>query len=386
MYSRTCYKMDILIVGAGIGGLALAALLKQRGIGCHLVERAWNFDHAGYMLSLYPMGNRVLHGLGKFDEFLKRSSPFNTYEVHNGHGDLLHRFDMSRIAGEFGYTGQLLRKDLLEILRSAAPDVPMRMGVGLEHLEQRDGRVHVRFSDRSTGIYDGLVGADGIHSKTRRIVFGEEPDHETGWGLWVWWTGVDMPRNTVREYWGKGRFIGLYPTPSVVGAIAAGPKNLIGPEASGGNGLLIREAFSSMEGGAAEIMNSFPATTNGLFFRDVNDYRSHRWTSGRVALLGDAACAFLPAAGVGASMSLESAAVMADELSRTNTEFLPRSFVLYEKRRRHRAELAQEDSRKLAVWMRTESAPLVWTRDQFMKTATLDSLVRNIARSLGEPI
>lgn len=378
--------MNILIVGAGIGGLALAALLKQRGIPCQVVERSGSLEHAGYMLTLYPMGARVLHGLGKFEEFVKRSSPFKTYEVHNGQGDLLHRFDVSVIGSEFGYTGQLLRKDLLEILRSAAPDISLRMGTGLEHLEQRDGRVNVRFSDGSTGVYDAVVGADGIHSKTRRIIFGEEPDHETGWGLWVWWSGVDLPRDTVREYWGKGRFVGLYPTPSVVGAVAAGPRHLLAPEVIEGNGLRVRELFSAMGGGAAEIMSGFPAKTDNLFFWNLSDYRTHRWTSGRIALLGDSACAFLPTAGVGASMALESAAVMADELTRTDTRFIPQAFALYEKRRRKRAELAQEDSRKLAVWMLTDSAPLVWTRDQFMKVATMDSLVRNISHSLGEPI
>ncbi len=378
--------MNILIVGAGIGGLGLAALLRQRGIGCEIVERAPNLEHAGYMLALYPMGNRVLHGLGKFEEFVKRSSPFNTYEVHNGHGDLLHKFDVSKISEEFGYTGQILRKDLLDILRSAAPDVPLRLQNGLEHLEQRDGRVNVRFSDGATGVYDAVIGADGIHSKTRRIIFGEEPDHETGWGLWVWWTNVGIPHDTVREYWGKGRFVGVYPTPFAVGAVAAGPKRLLGPESIGGNGMRVRELFSSLDGGAAEVMNSFPAKTDDLFFWDLSDYRSHRWTSGRVALLGDASCAFLPTAGVGASMALESAAVMADELSRTNAKFVAKAFSLYEKRRRRRAELAQDDSRKLAVWMSTDSAPLVWTRDHFMKFATTDSLVRNISHSLSEPI
>jgi len=341
--------MNILIVGAGIGGLGLAALLRQRGIGCEIVERARNLQHAGYMLALYPMGNRVLHGLGKFEEFVKRSSPFNTYEVHNGQGDLLHKFDVSKISDEFGYTGQILRKDLLDILRAAAPDVPLRLGNGLEHLEQGDRRVNVRFSDGTTGVYDAVIGADGIHSKTRRIIFGEEPDHETGWGLWVWWTNVGIPQDTVREYWGKGRFVGVYPTPFAVGAVAAGPKRLLSPESTGGNGMRVRELFSSLAGGAAEVMNSFPANTDGLFFWDLSDYRSHRWTSGRVALLGDASCAFLPTAGVGASMALESAAVMADELSRTNSRFVAKAFSLYEKRRRRRAELAQDDSRKLAV-------------------------------------
>lgn len=378
--------MNILIVGAGIGGLGLAALLKQRGIGCEVVEKSPNLEHAGYVLTLYPMGNRVLHGLGKFGEFVERSSPFNNYEVHNGHGDLLHRFDVSKISAEFGYTGQILRKDLLDILRSAASDVPLRLGNGLEHLEQRGERVHVRFSDGATGVYDAVIGADGLHSKTRRIIFGDEPDHETGWGVWVWWTSVEPPRDTVREYWGKGRFVGVYPTPTRVGAVAAGPKRLLGPDAISGDGLRVRELFSTMVGGGADVMNSFPATTDGLFFWNLNDYRSHRWTSGRVALLGDSSCAFLPTAGVGASMALESAAVMADELSRTNVEFIAKSFALYEKRRRRRAELAQDDSRKLAVWMAADSAPLVWTRDHFMKVATTDSLVRNIAHSLGEPI
>jgi len=379
-------RMKILIVGAGIGGMALAALLKQRGVGCSVVERATSLDHAGYMLALYPMGSRILHGLGLFEGFRRCSTPFNTYEVHNGQGELLHRFDVSRMGEESGFTGQLLRKDLLGILRSAAPDVPLRMGLGLEHLEQKDGRVHVRFSDGSAGDYDAVIGADGIHSRTRRIVFGSEPDHETGWGLWVWWTGLDSARDTIREFWGKGRFVGLYPTPERIGAVAAGPRSLLAPEVVGGDGMKVRDAFSSMGGAAADIIAGFPAKTDGLFFWNLNDFRSHRWVSGRVALLGDAACAFLPTAGVGASMALESAAVMADELTRTDARFLPKAFELYEKRRKRRAELAQEDSRKLAVWMAAESAPLVWTRDQFMKVATMDSFAKNILRSLSEPI
>ncbi len=378
--------MEILIVGAGIGGLALAALLRQRGIGCTVVDRAPDFRHAGYMLTLYPMGSRVLHGLGVFEKFRAASSPFHTYSVHNGHGDLLHEFDVRGLSTEFGYTGQILRKDLLEILRAAAPDVPLRAGTSLEHLEQIGHRVAVRFHDGSKATFDAVIGADGIHSKTRRITFGEEADHETGWGLWLWWTKVEAARDTVREFWGRGRFVGLYPTPTAVGAIVAGPRDLIGPDAVGKNGLRVREIFSALGGGAAEVVADFPADTSELFFWNLSDYRSHRWCHKRVALLGDAACAFLPTAGVGASMALESAAVMADELSRTDAEFLPKALDLYEKRRRHRAEAAQDESRKLAVWMSTESAPLVWTRDQFLKMATLDSLVKNIARSLNTPI
>ncbi len=378
--------MEILIVGAGIGGMALAALLKQRGIGCTVIDRSPDLGQAGSMITLYPMGSRVLHGLGLFEDFQHRSSEFRNYEVYNGNGDLLHAFDVTPISKEFGHTGQILRRDLIDLLRRAAEDVPVKTGLGLEHLEQTKNKVAVRFTDGTKAMFDGVVGADGLHSKTRRITFGEEPDHDTGWGLWVWWTAVETPKDTVREYWGKGRFVGVYPTPGLTGAIAAGPTDLIGPESVGQNGYRLRELFSSLGGGAKEIVASLPDDLSELSFWNLSDYRSRAWVSRRVALLGDSACAFLPNAGVGASMALESAAVMADELSRCDASLVPRAFDFYERRRRKRVEAAQDESRKLAVWMATESATLVWTRDQFMKMATVDSLIKSVENSLSVPI
>jgi len=379
--------MKILIIGAGIGGLALAALLRQRGTVATVIDRAVDFGHAGYMLALYPIGSRVLHGLGVFDAFVSRSAEFRTYEVFNGHGDLLHRFDMTPLSERFGYIGQITRKDLLEILRSACADVPLRMNTALVDLEPRGEKVVARLSDGSEDEWDAVIAGDGIHSTARRILFGQEPDQETGWGLWVWWMkNATLPRDTVTEYWGKGRLVGVYPTPDHVGAIAAAPKHLINEQAVQGDGAKVRDLFSSLGGGAQEILATFPDSTEGLFFWNLSDFRAKSWVKGRVALVGDSACAFLPTAGVGASMALESAAVMADELSRTNARFLPHALALYEKRRKHRAEGAQNDSRKLAVWMTTESSPLVWTRDQFLKAATLESLASNITKSLAEPL
>lgn len=69
---------------------------------------------------------------------------------------------------------------------------------------------------------------------------------------------------------------------------------------------------------------------------------------GRTTLVGDAAAAFLPTASVGASMALESAAVLADELSRTDPAYVPNALALYERRRRTRVEAAQTQSRHLS--------------------------------------
>ena len=103
-------------------------------------------------------------------------------------------------------------------------------------------------------------------------------------------------------------------------------------------------------------------------------------------MLGDAARAFLPTAGVGASIALESAAVLDDELSRTDARFLAGALARYEERRKERAEAFQADSRKLASMMMIESVGMSWGRDQLMKFYTLDMLAKNIAQSLAKPI
>lgn len=378
--------MEILIVGAGIGGLALAALLRQRGITCSIVEKAASFDHAGYMLTLYPMGNRVLHGLHAFEAFQQASSPFRTYTVFNGEGEILHSFDLSTLNSRYGPTAQILRKDLLEVLRATAPDVPLRMGTSLENLQQAGPRVEVAFSDGSHGTFDAVIAADGKNSPTRQLLFGDAHGADTGWGLWLWWTGVEGPRDSIREFWGRGRFVGIYPTPTLTGAVAAGPRSLIGPEVVGQDGLLVRDAFSHLSGEAERVVAGFPAKTSGIFFWNLSDQRADSWTHDRVALLGDAACSFLPTVGVGASIALESAAALADELTRTDSTFLPHALALYEKRRRLRVETAQNESRKLAAWLSAESAPLVWTRDHFLKVASADALAKNISQSLDTPI
>jgi FAD-dependent urate hydroxylase len=379
--------MRILVIGAGIGGLAFAALARRREVEFQLIDRAGEEEPSGYAISLYPTGARVLHGLGVYDAFVKRSAEFRFYDVHDGRGTLLHRFDMRPISDRHGKIGQIARGDLIALLRSAAPEIPLRRNLTVTEIRQQDGRVWTRFSDGSEDEWDAVIAADGMRSKTRDFLFEFQPRHETGWGMWVWWTDVGgLAGDTVSEYWGVGRFAGVYPTRERVAACLAGPRALLNPHVVDGKGSRVRELFTGLEGRAAALVETFPDNTEGLFYRDLSDHRSREWFRGRVALLGDAACSFLPTAGIGASMALESAAVLADELSRTNARFLPRAFALYEKRRKGRSEKEQDESHNLAAWLSTSSAALAWTRDQFLRFASANSLAASVARSLEEPI
>lgn len=379
--------MKIIISGAGIGGLALAALLRQRGVEAELFERAPNFGHSGYMLGLYPVGARVLHGLGLMEAFRAISAPFVTYTVCNGHGEPIHAYEIGAMMDRFGYNGCLMRGELLRLLRTRCADVPLHFGTAVTGYAENDEEVTVTLSDGSTRTCDLLIGADGIHSAVRREMFGTHPDHDTGWGCWVWIArSTRRPETDTTEYWGAGRFLGVYPIRGAVGVVAAGLAREIGPEAIGHDGRKVKAHFAPMGTAIADVMAELPDDLGEVFWWPLSDYRSAHWVKGRVALLGDAACAFLPTAGVGASMALESAAVMADELSRTDARFLPGALERYQKRRKSRAEAFQQDSRKLASMMAVTSAPMAWGRDQLMKFYTLDMLAKTIAKSLADPI
>jgi 2-polyprenyl-6-methoxyphenol hydroxylase-like FAD-dependent oxidoreductase len=379
--------MRVLIVGAGIAGLTLSALLSQRGIRPQLVDRALDFNAAGYMLALFPMGNRVLHGLRAFDSFLARSEPMDVYTMCNGHGEPMQTFDIAAALGRFGVTRQLSRADLLQLLRDAAPGVPLEMGVRVTRLVEHGDEVEAFADTRSLGRFDLVVGADGIHSAVRRHVAGDVEMRPTGWGGWVWWApSAAAPHKTVTEYWGAGRFVGIYPIRDRIGVIAAGPIDEIGHDRIGGSGVKLAALFADYRGMARAPFDAMPANDRDMFFWNLEDCRAPRWSKGRVVLMGDSACAFLPTAGVGASMAMESAAVLADELGRTDAAGLPLALQHYETRRRKRAEGAQTASRRIASLMFVTSTPVAWGRDQLMKFYSIEEFAKEIEKSLAEPL
>jgi 2-polyprenyl-6-methoxyphenol hydroxylase-like FAD-dependent oxidoreductase len=116
------------------------------------------------------------------------------------------------------------------------------------------------------------------------------------------------------------------------------------------------------------------------------DLRASRWTQGRLALVGDAAAAVLPTAGIGASMALESAAALADELSRADAFSAPKALALYERRRRRRTERAQTLSRRLARMTFVRSRPISTARNLMLAHSSVESLVAPLLRDLRRPI
>lgn len=367
--------------------MTLAALLARHDAETTLVEQAPSFDHAGYMLGLWPLGYRVLHGLSLYEDFAAGTIAGRNYEVRDDQGELVKHWSMEPITKRFGPNLSCTRPQLVKLLHAGLGDADLRFGTTIETLEEHEDEIEATLSDGTNGAFDLVVGADGIHSKVRSLVFGEQPYFHTGWGGWVWWADLaSMPAETFVEHWGDGRFVGAYPTRAGAGVFAGAPKGDDLEKDGPGRRQRVRERFAGMGPLVDTWLGMMPSDDEELFFWGLSDVRSSDWTRGRVVLLGDAAAAFLPTAGIGASMAMESAAVLADELARTNARFVEQALSLYVKRRRKRVERIQDDSRRLARTMFVKSATIAHVRNLLTKFYSLERLAGSIAEAFDEPI
>ncbi|WED42807.1 FAD-dependent oxidoreductase [Legionella cardiaca] len=382
--------MRVLIVGAGIAGLTLAALLKQRAIPCEVIERQADLSHAGYMLGIYPLGSKVLYGLGLMESFIESTASSDNYVMANPENEIIQKLPFHELFLTYGPYRCCSRGVLLQVLLKGCQGIPIRFNTTLESISLDKDMVKVKFNDGSKGEYDLLVGADGMHSSVRKLAFNKDEYsyHETGWGGWVWWSDdPKLEENIIKEFWGEGVFFGIYPTEKKFGVIAAGPMDKKKINVYPGRADDIKKQFPELVKVYPTLFSQIPHDDDESFFYwPLSDVTSKHWYKDRVVLVGDAAVGFLPTAGIGASMAMESAAVLADELSRTDKHYLDWALSLYQKSRQQRVEKMQKDSRQLAKFMFVKSPFWAKLRNKLLHFYSIKSLAKSIDKSFQEPI
>lgn len=375
-------RLRVLVVGAGIAGSALAGLLRSRGQGVAVIERARPGAGAGYMLGLLPLGAQVLGQLGLGGAYRAASQPMHTYDLYGRTGALVRHFPLAPITDRFGDWRGIDRGALLDLLHPVAGDIAH--GVTVTALTETPGGVAVRFSDDSQTEVDLVVGADGVHSGVRRLVFpaDDTSEFDTGWGGHVLWARPgNIAPDTYAELWSAGWGIGLYPVPGRVGIFLAGR----GPawRARGAEAQAEHIAARLGPGVFRDALEARRRDTRAQYWK-MADIRAANWSRGRVVLLGDAAASFLPTAGAGASAALSSAAALAAALDGVGPRGLAAALADYEAKQRPKVERMQDNSRRLARYMFIDSRIGAALRDQLLHFYTLDRLIDDIAGVMAE--
>jgi 2-polyprenyl-6-methoxyphenol hydroxylase-like FAD-dependent oxidoreductase len=360
----------ILIVGGGIGGLALAAALHRQGFAPELVERSDEWRTTGTGLGVMGNGMRMLERIGAADAVARAGAVLRRWTYCDARGEVLCTTDLEALWDGVGLCVGVERRDLQRVLLTAAQAVPARLGVSPVALVQDGDRVAVTFDDGSRGDYDLVVGADGIRSMVRSLALGGSSPRFAGQ---VVWRGVVATRPCglaeMTVVMGEGRFFGLVP---MGGGRTYGFGGLDAPEPVDDpmEGRLdrMRRRFANLGGAVPSFLAALQKDEDVRY--DVIEWvDAERWHDGRVVLIGDAAHASPPHMGQGGAMAMEDAVVLAEVLGAA--ESVEGALAAFVARRRPRTDWVQEQSRAaLAAWLLPPTARNVVLRergDQMMR-------------------
>ncbi|MEU2420982.1 FAD-dependent oxidoreductase [Streptomyces sp. NPDC007851] len=350
----------VLVVGGGTSGNALTVLLRRAGIPVDLVEASpdWKAS-AGSGITLQGNALRVLREVGVLEGIEKDGFAANGVAVLAPDGAVIHALEELRTGGDrlpahIGMQRPRLQQHLIARVRASGADV--RLGTTATAFEQHDRGVDVTFSDGTSRRYDLVVGADGLHSATRRMIGVTDEPEPVGMGIWR----APAPRpagvdRTEMIYGGRCFIAGYCPTSEhTVYTYLVEPardRATLDPASYADE----MRALSAGYGGAwRELRAAFtdPAVVNYTWFdRHLVEGPWHR---GRVVLVGDAAHACPPTFAQGAAMSLEDVLVLAELLTGLDSwdaGSLDRALTGYHARRLPRVRLVVDASCLLTEWM-----------------------------------
>jgi 2-polyprenyl-6-methoxyphenol hydroxylase-like FAD-dependent oxidoreductase len=334
--------LRILIVGGGIAGLALARALGQRGLRADIVERAVEWDREGTGLYLPANGVRALRRLGLDESIRTRGCEITRQRVLDHRGHLLVDIGLDEIWGRTGPCLAVHRGALHELLREAA-GASIRLGTTIETVNDGAAGVHVRLSDGSTDEYDLVVGADGVHSSVRKLVFDTVAARYVGQVSWRVVIDGGPPIASWTVMLAPGRAFLALP---IGGGRLYCYADLSSPDTrdpTDGSVRRLVELFADFGEPVAGIL-SLLSPTSALHFSPIEEVPSGTWARGRVVLIGDAAHATSPNMAQGASMAVEDALILADVLA--SGQPVAASLAVFEARRAERVRWVQEQTHR----------------------------------------
>ena len=315
-------SLSILISGAGVAGPCLAYWLNRHGFAVTLVERASALRSGGYGIDFWGLGYDIAELMGLLPEIKSVGYHMQELRIVDESGQRVAGFG-TRVFSELtgGRYITLARSDLSRLIFDRVKDsTEIVFGDEVAEIYQDPQGAGVTFADGEERRLDLVIGASGLHSRTRKLVFGPQVQFERYLGYTVAAfeaSGYRPPDELVYVMYNKpGRMVGRfalhrdhtlflfvfisdYDVASIQSEIVA-------------QKAIVREAFRDGGWECGAILSTLDRT-DGLYFDRVSQIQMPRWSEVRIALVGDAAFCVSLLAGQGAALAMLSAYVLAGE-------------------------------------------------------------------------
>lgn len=350
----------VLVVGGGIGGMSTAIVLRRLGMAVDVVELdpEWRVYGAGITITGPTL--RAFRQLGIYDDVMADAYVGHGIQICSVAGDPVRVVPTpAPVGSDVAGSGGIMRPVLHRILSVATlgSGARVRLGLTIEALDQHDNRVVATFADGTQSTYDAVIGADGLFSRTRQLIFPDAPRPDYV-GQFIW--RVTVPRDPAIErrhfFLGGPVKVGLNPVSRdemymfVLEGAPAKAKiedDVLLPR--------LKALLASYGGAVGRVRDSLDDRCQ-IIARPLEAFLlPSPWYSGRVMLVGDAAHPTTPQLASGAGMAVEDALVLGAEMERADSVLA--AFAAMMSRRYDRCRMVVENSLEIGRRERTGAPP-----------------------------
>ena len=327
----------VLISGASIAGPTLAFWLAKYGFEVTVVERSKSLRLGGQNLDIRGAGRAIARMMDIEKEILAANTGEIGLQFVNKDNKIEAAFPKDD-ASSFTSEAEILRGDLVNILYNRTKDdVKYVFGKYIEAIHQDDSAIKITYSDGETDVFDLLIAADGVRSTTRQLLFGEEPEIKF-LGLYNAWYTIpkqDTDTKWARWYTAPGSRVMLI-RPDNHGTTRASFSFLSDDKSylklsNAEQKKILKEKLSGA-GWEEERLQKEIDKNEDVYFDGISQVHAPKWFKGRAGMIGDAAYCPTPLTGMGTTLAIVGAYLLAGELSRHDKH--EDAFAAYEKRMR----------------------------------------------------
>ena len=352
----------ILISGASIAGPALAFWLSRYGFKATVVEKAAGIRPGGYAIDFRGAAMQVLERMGLLQEIRRFETRSGRISIVNEHNKETARMPDGFTSGEL----EILRGDLANVLYEASRrDTEYIFNDSITGMVEDESGIVVSFSRGNPRRFDLVVGADGLHSNVRSLAFGDESKfmHHLG----IYFAIFTIPnfmhlKDMAGLYYGTlGKRVGIFSARQDTEARAsfyfASPEIDYDWRDVAAQKKMVRSRFTGEQWQAPQLLALMDSAPD-FYFDSVSQIKMDRWSRGRVTLLGDAAGCASPMSGMGTSLAVVGAYILAGELKEADGDYTS-AFARYEEQMRGFGAAAQKLAEG-ADWFVPETRFKLW--------------------------